>query len=227
MIEASARGKPLGELGHFNGGKLAVEHFDKIVRCCFAFDVRAQSKDQLLQVAGLQSSDELVDPKIFGPDIFQGSQPASETMVVALEGAGPVECKNIGGLFDNTKCGLFPCRIIAQGTLVASGLVESTKVAALHGSHHAPQPLLEIGRNRFIPVQQPDHDPFRASRTDSRQSLESGNEILDLVGEIGAVHLLSHTNAGKNHEGVIQNSGYWGFKASSSVPLDKTANTNQ
>ena len=83
MIQPAPRGKALG-----NAGDMAItlcKNLGEVIGSGLALDIRSQGEDHLDTGVVFNATDELGNAQIFGSDIVQGRELATQTVLITLE----------------------------------------------------------------------------------------------------------------------------------------------
>ena len=110
--EAAADRKSLSKLG--DAKRKGLEELDEIVRGGFPANVRTQGEDEFRNGAAGSAIVELRDAEIIRPDVVEGSEPASQRVVVSVINAGAFDGEDVERLLHHAELSGIPIRSSAD-----------------------------------------------------------------------------------------------------------------
>ena len=121
-------------------------------------------------------------------DVVEGSEPASQHMVAALEGTCSLDREDVGGLLDDTNLSARPVISPAYFAEIVRGeeAASSARAKMLGG---VAQRASQIERSGILGRSQPEGDALRGARADAGQSPQFTSELAKRLGIIDGPHL--------------------------------------
>src|SRR5690606_7231276 len=146
--------------------------------CRLTLEVRVGGDDHLGHGAVRESLHQLTDAQVVRPDTVDGADGPAEHVVQAAELAGSLNRHHIFRLFDDADGGGRPAGVTAHGTGVFFAHV-SADLAEANLLAHLGQNLREAGDIKGFRLQNMKRDALRRLRSDTRQSTEFVDELLN------------------------------------------------
>ena len=152
-----------------------------------ALQVRVGGDDDLLDPVVGEAVEQLADVKLVGADAGDWIDGATEHVVPAAEGTGPLNGHNVLGLLDHAQRGLVAARVAADRARVLLGDVEADR-AELHPLLDRTDRVGEALHVLGVRLEDMERDALRGLGSHAGQPAELVDQFLDCT----LVHLRSH-----------------------------------
>ena len=119
VIQPTSRRKALG-----NAGDMAItlcKHLCQVIGGGLTLDIRSQGENHLNTGIVFNATDQLTNTQIFGRDIVQGRQLATEAVIITSKHTGSFQREDVSGLFHHTKFTLITMVICTHRTARITG----------------------------------------------------------------------------------------------------------